>query len=248
MAGQSGGRTFTRLPLAAYGRSMDEAHPQAQIPVPSAVPDPHAVLSEEQLLARYPTPVARSWAKESSVITSGYRELIAASPFCVIAPNGPDGIDCSPRGDVPGFVGVLDERTLVIPDRRGNNRLDTLRNVVRDRRIGLVFLIPGVGEAVRVRGVAVISTDPKLLRDNAFRGIEPVTVLVVTVQRIYFQCRRATLRSALWQAPHIDPASLPTPGRLQAEVGAMTEPDARDYDSAVAEYTSSTLYAGPTRA
>lgn len=211
-------------------------------------PGQAVVTTEEQLLALYPTPVARTWAKESSVVTPGYRELIAASPFCVIATDGPDGIDCSPRGDAPGFVRVLDERTLVIPDRRGNNRLDTLRNIVRDGRIGLVFLIPGVGEAVRVRGVATISTDPELLRDNAVRGIEPVTVLVVTVHRIYFQCRRATLRSALWQAPHVDPATLPTPGRLQAEVGAMTGPDARDYDATIAEYASSTLYAGPTRA
>ncbi|MEJ7650793.1 MAG: MSMEG_1061 family FMN-dependent PPOX-type flavoprotein [Nakamurella sp.] len=227
---------------------MDEAHPDVQIPVSAAGPDPQAVRSEEQLLALYPTPVARTWAKESSVITPGYREMIAASPFCVIATTGPEGIDCSPRGDAPGFVRVLDERTLVIPDRRGNNRLDTLRNVVRDSRIGLVFLIPGVGEAVRVRGRATISTDPKLLQDNAVHGIEPVTVLVVTVDRIYFQCRRATLRSVLWQAPHVDPASLPTPGRLQAEVGAMSEPDARDYDTTVAEYASSTLFAGPTKA
>lgn len=168
---------------------MDEAHPDVQIPVSAAGPDPQAVRSEEQLLALYPTPVARTWAKESSVITPGYREMIAASPFCVIATTGPEGIDCSPRGDAPGFVRVLDERTLVIPDRRGNNRLDTLRNVVRDSRIGLVFLIPGVGEAVRVRGRATISTDPKLLQDNAVHGIEPVTVLVVTVDRIYFQCR-----------------------------------------------------------
>ncbi|WP_353649048.1 MSMEG_1061 family FMN-dependent PPOX-type flavoprotein [Nakamurella sp. A5-74] len=226
---------------------MDEPHPDTQRLVQAAVPDPHAVRSEEQLLALYPTPVARSWAKESSVVTPGYRELIAASPFCVIATNGPDGIDCSPRGDAPGFVGVLDERTLMIPDRRGNNRLDTLRNITRDSRIGLVFVIPGIGEAVRVRGVATISTDPNLLRDNAVRGIEPVTVLVVRVDRIYFQCRRATLRSALWQAPHVDPASLPTPGRLQAEVGAMSEPDARDYDRSVAAYAAATLYEGPSK-
>lgn len=210
--------------------------------------DLQAVTSQEQLRGLYPEPVARTWAKESAVITPGYRELIEASPFCVIATNGPDGIDCSPRGDAPGFVVIPDGRTLEIPDRRGNNRLDTLRNVLHDDRIGLIFLIPGIGETVRVRGTAVISTDPDLLARHLFRGIAPVTVLVVTVSRIYFQCRRATLRSALWQAPHLDPAGLPTPGRLQAEVGAMSEPAALEYDATVAEYASSTLYEGPTKA
>jgi PPOX class probable FMN-dependent enzyme len=192
--------------------------------------------------------VPRAWAKESDVITPGYRELIAASPFCVVATRGADGIDCSPRGDAPGFVEVLDEHTLVIPDRRGNNRLDTLRNILQDNEIGLIFLIPGIGEAVRVRGTAVISTDPDLLARHHFRGIAPVTVLVVTVSRIYFQCRRASLRSTLWQAPHVDPAGLPTPGRLQAEVGAMAARDADAYDAGVAEYAASTLYDGPTKA
>lgn len=206
------------------------------------------ISTESELRSLYPTPVARTWAKESAVVTPGYAELIAASPFCVIATHGPEGIDCSPRGDAPGFVEVLDENTLLVPDRRGNNRLDTLRNLLHCTEIGLIFLIPGIGEAVRVRGTAVISTDPALLERSTIGGIPPVTVVVVTVTRIYFQCRRANLRSRLWEAPDVDPRTLPTPGRLQAEVGAMTTDAAVEYDRDVADYAAATLYAGPTKA
>lgn len=237
--GRARGRTGNaRVPAQAAGRFA---------PMP-ADPDPYVVATEDALLALYPTPVARTWAKESDFVTPGYAELIAASPFCVLATRGAHGIDCSPRGDGPGFVDVIDPRTLVIRDRRGNNRLDTLRNLLFDNAIGLIFVIPGIGEAVRVRGTAAISTDPDLLARYTFRGAVPVTALVVTVTRIYFQCRRAALRSSLWNTPAVDPASLPTPGRLQAEVGAMAAADAAEYDAVVADYTSATLYSGPTRA
>lgn len=205
------------------------------------------VTDRDALRALYRDPVPRALAKESPVLTAGYAELVTASPFCVVATHGADGIDLSPRGDAPGFVRVLDERTLLLPDRRGNNRLDTLENVLRDSRIGLLFLVPGLGEAVRVRGTAVITADPELLAPSTVAGVAPVTGLVVTVSRVYFQCRRATLRSALWEPAQRDPADLPTPGRLQAEVGAMTEQDAREYDATVADYTAGTLYAGPTK-
>ena len=125
--------------------------------------DPHAITTLDRLLEVYPTtPVANSVRKESPVLTPAYADVVRASPFLVIATLATDGtgIDQSPRGDAPGFVEVLDERTLVIPDRRGNNRLDTLRNLVADPRIGLLFLVPGIGEELRVRGTAALSTDP----------------------------------------------------------------------------------------
>ena len=124
---------------------------------------------------------------------------------------GDGGLDQSPRGDRPGFVTVRDERTLVVPDRRGNNRLDTLRNIVADPRVGLIFLVPGVGEELRVRGTAVVSTDPVELSRHEVRGSLPASVLVVTVERVYFQCARADqAKSPVGRAL---PTSMPAPCR-----------------------------------
>lgn len=202
----------------------------------------------EALTELYPTPVARVWAKESDVVTPLYAELIAAAPYCVLATHGQDGIDCSPRGDAPGFVEVADSRTLLIPDRRGNNRLDTLKNLLHCNEIGLMFLVPGMCEAVRVRGTVTISTDPQLLQRFEVKSTRPATVLVVTVSRIYFQCQRATLRAKLWDpATRIDRKSLPSIGCLQVEAGVMSEQDAAGYDADLPEYAASTLYAGPTK-
>ncbi|MGN6250877.1 MAG: MSMEG_1061 family FMN-dependent PPOX-type flavoprotein, partial [Marmoricola sp.] len=159
----------------------------------------HLVTSLERLLEVYPAaPAPNSLAKESSTITPGQARIIAAAPFVVVATVGDGGLDQSPRGDTPGFVVVRDERTLVIPDRRGNNRLDTLRNVVADPRVGLLFLVPGLGEELRVRGTAIVSTDPAELARHAVRGVLPASVLVVTVERVFFQCARALRRSRLW--------------------------------------------------
>ena len=131
----------------------------------------------------------------------------------MLATCGPEGLDCSPRGDPPGFVRVVDEHTLLIPDRRGNNRIDSLRNLVRDPRIALLFLIPGVGETMRINGRARISTDPKLTESFAINGKVPKCVLVVTVEKAYFQCTKAIIRSKLWDpASKVDRKTLPTPG------------------------------------
>ncbi len=115
--------------------------------------------------------------KETDRVTPQYRKLIEAAPFAVLATCGPEGLDCSPRGDPPGFVRVIDEHTIVIPDRRGNNRIDSLRNLVRDPRVALLFLIPGVGETMRIIGRAKISTDPKLTESFVFNGKVPKCVL-----------------------------------------------------------------------
>ncbi|MDQ2847508.1 MAG: pyridoxamine 5'-phosphate oxidase family protein [Actinomycetota bacterium] len=205
----------------------------------------HLVTSQQALAQLYPPPQQRAWAKESDVVTPLYAELLATAPFCTVATIGEDGIDCSPRGDAPGFITVEDEHTLLIPDRRGNNRLDTLKNLLQHNNIGLLFLIPGVGEAIRVRGTAAISSDPQLLARFPVRGVLPATVIVVTVSKIYFQCQRAILRSKLWDpASRVDRASLPSTGCLQVEAGAMSADTAADYDATLADYAAATLYAG----
>ena len=166
--------------------------------------------------------------KEADRITPQYRKLIEAAPFAVLATCGPEGLDCSPRGDPPGFVRVVDEHTLLIPDRRGNNRIDSLRNLVRDPRISLLFLIPGVGETMRVNGRAAISTDPKLTESFVFNGKTPKCVLIVTVERAYFQCTKAIIRSKLWDpSTQVDRKTLPTPGSILAELteGKMGGPE-----------------------
>ena len=164
-------------------------------------------------------PYGPALIKESGHITAEYRKLIEAAPFVVLATNGPDGLDCSPRGDPPGFVRVVDALTLLIPDRRGNNRIDSLRNLVRDPRIALLFLIPGVGETMRIIGRAKLSTDPKLTETFTINGKVPKCVLVVTVEKAYFQCTKAIIRSKLWDpASKVDRKTLPTPGSILAEL------------------------------
>ena len=167
-----------------------------------------------------PAPAPASTVKVADHITADYRALIEASPFVALATLGPEGLDCSPRGDRPGFVRVADPKTLILPDRRGNNRIDSLRNVVRDPRVALLFLIPGSGTTFRVNGRAVVSADPALLASFAVDGKPPRTALVITVEEAYFQCARAIVRSGLWKAEsQVDPRTLPSPGAMLA---AMT--------------------------
>ena len=148
-------------------------------------------------------------AKETDRITLAYRKLIEASPFFALASNGPGGLDCSPRGDPAGFVRVADEKTLLVPDRRGNNRIDTLRNLVHDPRVALLFLIPGCSETLRVMGRAAISVDPALTQQFVMEGKAPRSVLVVAVEAVFFQCAKAIVRSKLWDASrHVDRKTL----------------------------------------
>ncbi len=171
----------------------------------------------EQLEAIYGQPNEASTVKEVDRITAHYRALIEASPFALLATSGPEGMDCSPRGDLPGFVRVHDERTLMLPDRRGNNRVDSLRNIVRDPRAALLFLIPGSGTTLRVNGAAGISTDAELLASFAVEGKAPRSVIVLGVQAVYFQCARAIVRSELWNPDrHVDPGDLPSAGAILA--------------------------------
>lgn len=200
------------------------------------------ITSIEALEALYGAPQRRSLVKEAARITPEYRRLIEASPFVAIASAGPEGLDCSPRGDAAPVLTVLDETTLALPDRLGNNRIDTLRNIVRDPRIALMFLIPGAGEAVRVNGTAAVSVASALLERFAVDGKRPRSVVLVTVASVYFQCARAIIRSGLWEpSRHVDRATLPTAGQITAALDS--EPfDAAGYDAELPARQRRTLY------
>ena len=171
----------------------------------------------EALEQIYGLPGETSTIKETQHLIPQYRAFIEASPFCLLATCGPEGLDCSPRGDKTGFVKTVDDQTLHLPDRRGNNRIDSLRNIVRDPRVALCCLIPGSRNALRINGLAHISVDPKILNDFSVEGKEPRSVIVIKTQAVYFQCGRAIVRSRLWdEETKIDPNSLPTPGDVLA--------------------------------
>lgn len=174
------------------------------------------------LEAIYEAPTApATLRKVADHVTADYAAWIRASPFAVLGTVGPEGLDCSPRGDQPGFVRIADDRTLLLPDRRGNNRVDSLRNIVRDPRVALLFLLPGSGTTIRVNGRAHLSIDPELLASFAVEDKPPRTVTVIAVQEVYFQCARAVVRSDLWNPErHVLPGSLPTPGAILAGMTA----------------------------
>lgn len=202
------------------------------------------ITSPEELREHYPTePAGNSLAKEVDHLTELYARWIGSSPFCVVATIGDGGLDCSPRGDGPGFVRIRDRHTLELPDRRGNNRLDTLRNLLVDDRIGLIFVVPGVEECVRVRGRAHISVDPVLLESHAMKGKRPASVIVVQVERVYFQCARAMKRSRLWDPEaQVPKGVLPTAGMFSEEAGAFDRAERVAYDEALEARQLGTLY------
>ena len=205
-------------------------------------PAEHVVTSAQALERLYGTPYGPSLAKETDRITAHYREFIEAAPFFALASAGPEGLDCSPRGDAPGFVRVADEKTLLIPDRRGNNRIDTLRNILNDPRVALLFLIPGCGETIRVNGHAKISTDPALLQDFVVDGKLPRSVIVVSVDRIFYQCAKAIVRSKLWDpSRQVDRKSLPSAGTILADL-TSGKIAAVEHDKAAPARLKATLY------
>jgi uncharacterized protein len=202
----------------------------------------HRITSIAQLEALYGLPAGAAVFKEIDHVNAEYRAFIEASPFFALASNGPEGIDCSPRGDDPGFVRVAEPKTLMIPDRRGNNRIDTLRNIVRDPRVSLLFLIPGIGETIRVIGRASISTDPALCESFIFAGKTPRTVIIVAVESVYFQCSKAIVRSRLWDpARLVDRKSLPSNGTIIAAI-TKGEHGGETYDREYPERLKATIY------
>jgi PPOX class probable FMN-dependent enzyme len=200
------------------------------------------IATVEELEAIYGQPNDASTVKVADKVTSQYRALIGKSPFAALATCGPEGLDCSPRGDLAGFVRVHDEKTLMMPDRRGNNRIDSLRNIVRDPRVALLFLIPGAGSTLRVNGRARVSVDAELLGSFRMEGKAPRTVVVMNVDEIYFQCARAIVRSELWNpARHVDPKSLPTPGQILADM-SQNLVGGEEYDRAWPERARQSLW------
>jgi len=200
------------------------------------------ITTVEGLTALYGPVGEASTAKVAHRVTPQYGAMIAASPFAALATCGPEGLDCSPRGDRPGFVRVHDDRTLLLPDRRGNNRVDSLCNVVRDPRVALMFLIPGSGSTLRVNGRAFIETDAGLRASFEVEGNAPRSVMVIEVGELYFQCARAIVRSRLWDpAGHVDPKSLPTPGEILAAMSADRVGGA-EYDRSWSERARRTMW------
>lgn len=204
--------------------------------------DPCEIKTLEQLAALFGEVMETSIRKEVSFVHPCYRAMIEASPFALLATSGPGGLDVSPRGDPPGFVVVEDEKTLLIPERRGNNRVDSLRNLLTDPRVALIFLIPGVGETLRVNGRASITTAPVLLERLAMDGRLPKCVLVVHVEAVFYQCARAIQRSKLWEPASPDAkGGVPSPGRILAAL-TDSEIDGEQYDRELPARQRATLY------
>ncbi len=202
----------------------------------------HLITTMQQLEALYGERMPASVIKEIDHVTPHYRKLIEAAPFVTVATSGPEGLDCSPKGDAPGFARILDDKTLAIPDRPGNNRLDGFRNIVRDPRIALLFLIPGVGETLRVNGRASISIEPALMQSFAVNGKLPRCVLIVHVESVYFHCSKAIMRSKLWdEASKIERKSLPSTGTIIAEL-SQGKLGGETYDRELPERHKAMLY------
>ncbi len=190
----------------------------------------------------YGEPVSAAIVKEIDYISDDYRVFIDKAPFIVMATVGPEGLDCSPRGDPAGFVKVVDRKTVLIPDRRGNNRVDALRNIVRDSRVALLFMIPGIGNTLRINGRAEIRDDADLLAEFAMEGKLPRTVLSVTADSVYFQCPKAFVRSRLWSPEaHVPRSELPSAGDMLARLSKGSI-DGGEYEKAYPARLKETLY------
>lgn len=203
--------------------------------------NPHRITSLAELEALYGQPSGAAVAKEIDHLNGPYRAFVEKAPFVAIASAGEEGLDCTPRGDPAGFVRIVDDRTLLIPDRRGNNRIDTLRNIVERGRVGLLFLIPGVGETLRVNGRAHITTDPALCATFEMQRQVPKSLIVVEIEKVYFQCTKALVRSKLWDpASQIKRTELPSVGELVA--ATMKGADADEYNRIYPERIKQTIY------
>ena len=211
--------------------------PVMDVPAPA---DPFAVTSLEALRALYDAPSELVKNKATHRMDAATQRFIAASPFLLLGTSGARGLHITPRGDGPGFVAVLDENTLILPDRRGNNRLDALQDILEDDRVSLLFLVPGAGETLRVHGHARITTDPVLRARHIAQGKEPVSLLVVTVRELFMQCAKALMRSRLWDGRG-RPEGLPSMGELLASQ-TPGRVEAAAVDGGYAERMRSTMY------
>ena len=199
----------------------------------------HVIKDLAELEAIYGTPGKASLIKVASHLTPLYRKWIMASRLCIVSTIGPEGTDGSPRGDDGPVVRDQDEKTLLLPDWRGNNRTDTLRNIVRDGRISLMFMVPGSNNVIRVNGMAVVSLDPDLLTQFSQKGRQPRGVVVITIAEVYSQCARALMRARTWSGED-ESADLPTIGELLAEQEAAF--DGAAYDAEWADRAAKTMW------
>lgn len=203
------------------------------------------ITSIEELEQIYGDVSDRSLWKELDSINDHYRQFIEKSPFLILSTYSENGVDCSPRGDPPGFVRVVDNKCILIPDRRGNNRLDSLKNIINNPRVGLLFLIPNVGETIRVSGTAEVVVDSDLCDSFSINGKPASSVLSIKVEKAYYQCQKAIARSKLWDvSTYIDRSQLPTVGQMNKVFAASQnmELDADTYDLNYPEHMKKTIY------
>ena len=198
--------------------------------------------TRDALEALYGEAVINALKKETPELTAEYRRWIERSCFFAIASIGDTGIDCSPRGDTPQqLFKILDNKRLAIPDRRGNNRLDTLKNIVADPRVSLLFFIPGIDETLRIKGKASLTTDPAMIDAFDVGGKKPLTVILVDIDTVFFQCARALKRAHFWDAEtQADKRTVPTAGQMVR--GAISGFDDAAYDSDLESRQKATLY------
>lgn len=207
--------------------------------------DAHTITSIEQLRNLFDEPSDRARRKELRKLEKHTKLFLSKSPFVCMATAGPDGADCSPKGDAPGFVAVLDDHTLAIPDRRGNNRVDSLVNLIDNPQVGLLFFIPGAPDTLRINGTAHLSTDPDLRARFTFRGKQPKVVIVVAIEQVYLHCAKALIRAKMWEEDSkVDRTSMPSFSRMLYEQISDTPDEGviknaeENYDA----YNQKTLY------
>ncbi|MGA8650838.1 MAG: pyridoxamine 5'-phosphate oxidase family protein [Xanthobacteraceae bacterium] len=206
--------------------------------------DLSSIDDEEVLRGLYAAPMELALLKQLDRLDPHCRNFLAHSPFCVIASTRPErGTDVSPRGDAPGFARALDDYTIAIPDRPGNNRLDTMSNIVADAEVGLLFFIPGIDETLRINGTARLSQDPELLAAAAVNGREPRLVILVTVKEAFLHCGKALKRSKLWNEDYrVDKKSFPSLGRMIVEQTKPANVTVEQADEVVEEGYAKHLY------
>jgi len=206
----------------------------------------HRIDSLVELERIYPNPAPeRSIWKEVDHVNALYRAFIEAAPFLILATRGEQGIDCSPRGDPAGFVRVVSPKCIQIPDRKGNNRLDSLRNIIENPQVGVIFLVPGAGETLRLGGRAEILVDEALCDSFAVNGRPASSVLSIQVEKVYYQCQKALARSKLWDPDsRVEPGKLPSAGELARYFSAEheVEVNAEEYDADYAENMKQKMY------
>lgn len=203
------------------------------------------ITSVAELEKVYGEPVDRALWKEIDHINDHYKSFIEASPFLILATHGENGVDCSPRGDPAGFAKVNNPKNIMLPDRKGNNRLDSLRNILHNPKVGLIFLVPNAGETIRVSGFAEILVEPKLCKSFSMNGKPASSVLNITVEKAYFQCQKAIHRSKLWDSSsYIDRASLPSAGEMTQYFSDKKGIafDGETYDKNYSEHIKKTIY------